>query len=237
MRLQKYLAECGIASRRKSEELIANGLVSVNGKQITEMGVQIDPDTDVVCYKNQRVYPENKKIYLMLNKPAGCVCTCSDDRGRATILDYVSGIHGRLYPVGRLDYNTEGLLILTNDGDLTNNLTHPSHGVQKKYLAVIDSGITSSEISKLEKGVNIGGYVTTPAVFHLINSSKDRSEILCVISEGKNRQLRRMFEAVGKHVVYLKRVAVGDLKLNNLKKGNIRPLLDSEIEYLKKMYR
>ena len=237
MRLQKFLADCGIASRRKSEELILIGLVTVNGKVITELGTKVEPGEDVVCFKGKTIKPANNKIYIMLNKPAGCVSTCNDEKGRATILDYVKDIKERLYPVGRLDFNTEGLLILTNDGDLTNKLTHPSRGVQKKYLAVIDSDITDDELTKLEKGVNISGYTTAPAVFHLLSRTKTRSEVLCVISEGKNRQIRRMFDAVNKNVLYLKRVAIGDLKLNNLKKGTYRHLTKDEISYLKNMFK
>lgn len=233
MRLQKFLAECGVASRRKSEEYIEQGLVTVNGEKITQMGFQVDESKDIVKFKGKRVKPEEKKVYIMLNKPAGCVCTCHDDKGRDTVLKYVKGVKERLYPVGRLDFTTEGLLILTNDGELANKLTHPRHGVQKKYLAVIEGNITDEELDKLEKGVNIGGYKTQKAVFHLLSRSAVRSEVLCVIAEGKNRQIRRMFECVEKNVKYLKRVAVGDLKLSNLKKGAFRHLEESEIKYLK----
>ena len=235
MRLQKYMAECGVASRRKSEELIAQGKVFVNGKRVTEMGFQVDPDRDEVVFAGKRLKCASKKIYLMLNKPAGCVSTCHDEKGRKTIMAYLPNIKERLYPVGRLDFTTEGLLIMTNDGELTNALTHPKHGVQKKYLAVIDSDITPEEIQKLEQGVIIDGYKTAPAIFHLLSRSDNRSEILCVISEGKNRPLRRMFEAVGTSVLYLKRVAVGDLRLENLKKGTYRPLSAEEIRYLKNL--
>lgn len=235
MRLQKYLAMCGVASRRKCEELIEAGYVYVNGEKITFMGMQVEEGKDVVTFKGKVVRPENEKIYIALNKPAGCVSTCKDDKGRETVMEYVKDIKHRLYPVGRLDFISEGLLIMTNDGELANVLTHPRHGIQKKYLAVIDSDITPEEINRLETGVVIDGYKTAPAIFHLISSSPQRSEVLCVISEGKNRQIRKMFEAISKNVKYLKRVAVGDIKLDNLKKGQYRHLTAKEIEYLKKL--
>ena len=141
----------------------------------------------------------------------------------------------RIYPVGRLDLNSEGLIILTNDGTVTNKLTHPRHRIRKKYVAVIDSSINESEITKLMKGVDIGGYVTAPAFFKIISVEDNRSEVLCVITEGKNRQIRRMFEALGKNVTYLKRVAFGDIMLGNLKKGSWRYLTPEETEYLKKL--
>lgn len=171
----------------------------------------------------------------MLNKPAGYVSTCSDEKGRPTVMELVGGIKERLYPVGRLDFTTEGLLLMTNDGQMANILTHPKHNVDKKYLAVIDSSIADEEIKKLEGGVDIDGYRTGRAVFSVLNKGETRTELLCVITEGKNRQLRRMFEAVGKNVVYLKRVGVGELKLGNLKKGAYRRLAVEEIDYLNKL--
>lgn len=235
MRLQKYLADCGVASRRKSEELIAQGRVRVNGELITQMGFGVDPEKDTITFDGKQVSPEKKKVYIMLNKPAGVVSTCSDDRGRPTVMEYVADIKERLYPVGRLDFTTEGLLLMTNDGRLANVLTHPKHNVEKKYLAVIDSQIGDEEIKKLEDGVLIDGYKTGRAVFRVLNKGESRTELLCVITEGKNRQLRRMFEAVGKNVVYLKRVGVGEIKLANLKKGAFRRLTVEEIEYLNKL--
>lgn len=235
VRLQKYLADCGVASRRKSEEYIAEGLVSVNGETVTELGSKVDPDTDTVCFRGRKVIPDNNFIYIMLNKPAGYVSTCSDEKGRKTVLDCIPDIRERVFPVGRLDYFSEGLIILTNDGAVTNKLTHPVNGIEKKYLAVIDSGISENEIKNLEKGVVIDGYRTAPAIFHVLSNTSSRSEILCVIKEGKNRQIRKMLEAVGKHVVYLKRVAVGEIKLGNLKKGKYRKLTKEETDYLKNL--
>lgn len=235
MRLQKYLADCGIASRRKCEELIAQGLVRVNGEKITEMGFIVDPERDTVTYKGNEVDLHINKIYIMLNKPAGFVSTCKDDKGRATVMELVRDIKERMYPVGRLDFTTEGLLLMTNDGELANVLTHPKHNVEKKYLAVINSAITEEEIKKLESGVDLDGYKTHRAIFHVVNTAPARTEILCVITEGKNRQLRRMFEAVGKDVAYLKRVGVGEIKLGSLKKGQHRKLTPEEVSYLQKI--
>ena len=235
MRLQKYLADCGIASRRKCEELISLGLIRVNGEVITQMGVPVDPERDTVTYQGKKVAAQQNKMYLMLNKPAGYVSTCSDDKGRLTVMDLVGGIKERLYPVGRLDFTSEGLLLLTNDGALANVLTHPKHSVEKKYLAVINAGITDEEIKKLETGVMLDDHKTNRAVFKIMKKEDARTEILCVITEGKNRQLRRMFEAVGKEVVYLKRVGIGEIKLGNLKKGQYRRLTADEIIYLNKV--
>lgn len=235
MRLQKYLADAGIASRRKAEELIVAGRVEVNGKTVREMGFLIDPQKDEVKYLNRVVRPTRKRIYLMLNKPAGCVSTCHDENGRKTVMQYVKDMKERLYPVGRLDFTTEGLLLMTNDGSLTNALTHPKHHVPKKYLAVIDSAITEEDLEYVAKGVTLDdGYKTNPCVLKLLSAEPQRSEVLCVITEGKNRQVRRMFDAIGKNVCYLKRVAVGDIKLGNLKKGSYRMLTDEEVAYLKK---
>lgn len=235
MRLQKYLADCGIASRRKSEEFISLGLIRVNGEVITQMGFIVDPEKDTITYKGKKVSAEQNKTYLMLNKPAGYVSTCSDDKGRLTVMDLVGDIKERLYPVGRLDFTSEGLLLLTNDGALANVLTHPRHSVEKKYLAVINSGITDEEIKNLETGVVLDGHKTNRAIFKVMKKDDARTEILCVITEGKNRQLRRMFETVGKEVVYLKRVGIGEIKLGNLKKGQYRRLTADEIMYLNKI--
>lgn len=234
MRLQKFLADAGIASRRKAEELISAGRVEVNGKTVREMGYLVDPEKDVVKYLNRPVKPVKRKVYLMLNKPAGCVSTCHDESGRKTVMQYVKDVKERLYPVGRLDFTTEGLLLMTNDGALTNALTHPRHNVQKKYLAVIDSEVTEEELEKLAKGVVLDdGYKTAPCILKLLSAAKNRSEVLCIITEGKNRQVRRMFAAIEKNVCYLKRVAIGDIKLGNLRKGTYRMLTDAEVAYLK----
>ncbi len=235
MRLQKYLSEAGIASRRKAEEHIAAGRVEVNGKTVREMGFLVNPDRDEVRYMGNVVRVEQDKVYLMMNKPAGCVCTCKDEKGRETVMHYLPDSHPRLYPVGRLDFTSEGLLILTNDGELANKIMHPKNKVDKKYIAVVDSEVTEEDLERLSKGVTLeDGYKTAPAVFKLLSASKNRSEVLCVIREGKNRQIRRMFDAVEKNVQYLKRVAIGDINLGNLKKGQTRPLTEEELKILRK---
>lgn len=235
MRLQKFLAEAGIASRRKAEEYIAAGRVEVNGVTVREMGFIVNPDKDQVKYMNKPVRLKQQKIYIMLNKPAGCVSTCHDENGRPTVMRYISDIKERLYPVGRLDFTTEGLLILTNDGEMTNKLTHPRHNMQKKYLAVVDGMVSEEDTERLAKGVVLDdGYKTAPAFFKILSATPARSEVLCVIGEGKNRQLRRMFAAIEKNVCYLKRVGIGDIGLGNLKKGKYRHLTQDELQYLKK---
>ncbi|WP_066648148.1 pseudouridine synthase [Christensenella timonensis] len=235
MRLQKFLAEAGIASRRKAEEYIAAGRVEVNGITVREMGFIVNPDKDQVKYMNKPVRLSSNKVYIMLNKPAGCVSTCKDESGRPTVMQYVKDIKERLYPVGRLDFTTEGLLILTNDGEMANRLTHPKHNMQKKYLAVVDGEVTEEDTERLAKGVVLDdGYKTAPAVFKILSSSPARSEVLCVIGEGKNRQIRRMFAAIEKNVCYLKRVGIGDIGLGNLKKGKYRHLKQDEVQYLRK---
>lgn len=232
MRIQKYMADAGVASRRKCEELIREGRVFVNGTR-AEIGQRVDTN-DTVEVDGKRVRPLRDHIYLMLNKPGDCVSTCSDDKGRKTVLDCLPRNLPRVFPVGRLDFGTEGLLLLTNDGAFANELTHPKHGVQKKYLVVIDSDISDLELRRLEAGVTIDGHRTAPAVFRVLSRSPQRSEILCIISEGRNRQLRKMFDVVDKHVVYIKRVAEGSLDLGSLKRGQFRYLTSTEIDALRR---
>jgi 23S rRNA pseudouridine2605 synthase len=171
----------------------------------------------------------------MLNKPPGCVCTCKDEKGRDTVMKYVSeATRERLYPVGRLDFMTEGLLLLTNDGEMANKMTHPRHRVEKKYIAVVDSRLTEEEAQQLSEGILLDGRKTNPATFKILKDEEKRTEVLCVIAEGRNRQIRRMFETIGKKVVFLKRVGIGELSLGNLKKGKYRYLTEDEIAQLKK---
>lgn len=235
MRIAKFLAAAGVASRRKCEEIILEGNVKVNGKTVEELGMQVDPEKDDIRVNRKKIELKQEKIYIMFNKPVGCVCTCEDDRGRTTVLDYIKGIDERIYPVGRLDFTTEGLLILTNDGDLAFRLTHPSNEVNKRYLAIVDSEITSDDVRKLEKGVFIDGGKTAPAKVKLLKVSPTRTELTIIIHEGRNRQVRRMFEAIGKNVVFLKRISVGDMNLGDLKKGEYRFLTKEEIGYLKQL--
>ena len=191
MRLQKFLANCGVASRRKAEELIAKGQVSVNGEIVREMGVQIDEDNDIIEFNGQRVRSANKMIYVMLNKPEGFVTTVSDDKGRETVMSLVSEIPVRIYPVGRLDYDTEGLLLLTNDGDLTYKITHPKNNIEKTYIAEVTGNITMDTILNLRRGVIIDGVKTSPAKVEVVGATRLGTKLEITIHEGRNRQVRK----------------------------------------------
>ncbi len=236
MRINKYLAECGIASRRKCEQFITDGLVSVNGKTVTDLSTQIEPGDNVTC-EGRRVNPARKHVYLVMNKPKGCVTTVSDDRGRKTVLDIVRTSYPdtRLFPVGRLDYDTEGMLILTTDGDLCNRLTHPSSEIPKIYLARVEGEVKESDLNVLRSGVELDGRKTGKCRAKLIeyNRKTNMTAVEVTISEGMNREVRRMFEAIGKHVDFLKRVAIGDLRLGGVDRGAFRKLTAEEVEYLK----
>ncbi|MEI3416055.1 MAG: pseudouridine synthase [Christensenellaceae bacterium] len=233
MRIAKYMAAAGVASRRKSEELIKKGIVKVNGRFVYDPATNVDPEVDQVYVSGQKIRIPDEKIYIMLNKPVGCVSTCADDKGRRTVLDYVKGIDQRIYPIGRLDFTTEGLLLLTNDGELANKLTHPSHEVSKRYYVVVDSYVSPEEIKQLERGVVIEGGKTAPARIKVMNAAEGRTELTIIIHEGRNRQVRRMFETIDKHVVFLKRISEGDINLGPLKRGEYRMLTKEEVAYLK----
>ena len=233
MRLQKYLALCGVASRRASEKLITDGRVAVNGTIITELGTKITAK-DTVTFDGKKVTMGENKVYIALNKPAGYLSTASDDRGRRTVIDLVKDdFSERLYPVGRLDYDTEGLIFLTNDGNFTQTVTHPKHNIDKTYEAKIYGKLTEDEIIMLCRGVDIGGFVTSEALVDIISEQHDKSTVQITIHEGKNRQVRKMFEAVGHNVLKLKRISVGAVRLGNLKSGQWRFLTEREIDILK----
>lgn len=237
-RLQKFLAEAGVASRRKAEELIAQGKVKVNGKVVTEMGMKIDPAKDEVTYLDKKVTTKNTKmVYLMLYKPEGYVTTAKEQFGRPAVMDLVKGVKERIFPVGRLDYDTSGLLLLTNDGDLTYKLTHPKHDVDKTYVAKLYGVPDEGALQKFRRGVVIDGKRTKPAKIQIIDKDKDgrfcTAEI--IIHEGRNRQVRKMCEAIKHPVAQLKRVATGELKLGDLQKGKYRHLTEKEVKYLKKL--
>ena len=235
LRLQKYIADAGVCSRRKAEELIANGEVKVNGVVVDVMGVNV-LEEDEVTVSGKTIKPTSKKVYYMLNKPKGYVTTTHDQFGRPCVLDLLdTDIEKRVYPAGRLDYNTEGLLILTNDGDFVNAVIHPSNRIEKKYIAVINGKITEEELQKLEKGVIVDGKKTGRAKAFLSEIFKDKCVVELTITEGRNRQVRKMFEAVGHHVIDLKRVRVGNLELGNLKLGKIRKLNPGEVNSLLKL--
>ena len=232
MRLNKFLAEKGIASRRHADELIAAGKVSVNGKTAT-LGMNIE-ETDEVAVDGKVLSQEETVFeYYIMNKPKGVVCTVSDDRGRKTVMDFLPEGVGRVFPVGRLDYDTEGLLILTNDGDLAFRLTHPTSEVQKTYLARIEGTLTEKDLNPIRSGVELDGKLTKKCKAHIVETNKSYTKVHVTITEGRNRQIRRMFEAIGKNVAFLKRVNIGKLTLKGLDRGQVRKLTQQEVEYLK----
>lgn len=233
MRLQKYIAECGIASRRSAEKIIESGRVYVNGELVDYMGCVIDPDRDVVEVDGRVIELENKKYYIMLNKPKNYVTTVSDDLGRPTVMQLVSDINARIYPVGRLDFDTTGLLIMTNDGEFANILTHPRHVVNKAYIARIDKPLDENQLERLRNGIELDGVMTSPAKAENIKRPQKGFEVKITIHEGKNRQVRRMLDAVGANVMSLKRISVGSVTLGNLPEGKWRKLSDAEINKLR----
>lgn len=234
MRLNKYIAYAGVCSRRKADELISNGNVKINGVVVKEMGVDV-AEGDVVEVNGSVINAEHKNVYVAVNKPLGYITSMEDDKGRATVAELVADIPERLFPVGRLDYNTTGLLIMTNDGQLTYTLTHPKHEVYKTYVAKVAGVISDARIAKLRRGIDIGGFVTSPAKVRLIKQMPRYAIVEIKIREGKNRQVRKMFAAVGNKVQELKRTEMGEIKLGRLMEGHYRKLTRQEIEYLKSL--
>ena len=236
MRLQKYMASSGVASRRSSEKLIAEGRVAVNGQVVTEMGTQVDETRDRVTVDGKPIRPETDKHYLAYYKPLGEVTTVSDPEGRDTVMDKFRDYPVRLFPVGRLDFDSEGLLLLTNDGDLMQRLLHPSHEVPKIYLCKVSNQVTEEELRRLRAGVTLDdGHLTSPAEVRLIRREAFDSVVLVTIHEGRNRQVRRMFERIGHEVVALRRVGFGPIALGDLPRGQWRKLTDAEIRRLKEL--
>ncbi len=237
-RLQKFLARSGIASRRKSEELITSGKIKVNGQVVTELGIKINPEIDIVEYNGKQIKEENKKIYILLNKPIGYVTTVKDQFKRDTVMELVKGIKERIVPVGRLDMYTSGALLLSNDGDFINKVTHPKHEIEKTYNATIVGKVTKEDVEKLTKGVEIQDdletYVTKPAKVKIlkIDEEKNLSRIQITIHEGKNREVRRMCEAIGKKVIALHRTQIGNIDVKDLQLGKWRYLTEKEIQNL-----
>ncbi|MCQ2461374.1 MAG: rRNA pseudouridine synthase [Clostridia bacterium] len=232
IRLQKYMAESGIASRRKSEELIAAGKVKVNGK-VASIGDKVDPNKDKVEVAGQKVQKETELRYIMLNKPRGFITTMSDEMDRKCVAELVSDIPVRVYPVGRLDKDSEGLLLLTNDGEFANNMTHPSRHVPKTYRVTVRPGINEDILSNLMTGIMIDGKMTLPADVRVLSQEPNRVVLEIVICEGRNRQIRKMCEDQGLEVARLKRVAIGPVKLGMLKQGDWRDLTPQELKSLR----
>lgn len=234
-RLQKYLAECGIASRRKCEEYIIQGKVQVNGKTITELGVKVNPEKDKITFEGKNVKQEERKVYILLNKPIGYVTTSDEQFGRDKVLDLVK-VRERVVPVGRLDMYTSGALILTNDGDFVYKVTHPKHEIEKTYTVTIAGIINNDSVEKLRKGVQIEDYITRPAKVKILktDTEKNRSRLEITIHEGKNRQVRKMCEAIGHKVIALHRSKIAGIGVKDIELGKWRYLTKKEIEKILK---
>lgn len=230
MRINKYLAACGIASRRGCDKLITDGKITVNGKKAV-IGMEIFGDDHVEI--DGKIISVQKNEYYIINKPKGYICSVSDEKGRKTVLDLLPGDVGRIYPVGRLDYDSEGLLILTTDGELAQHLTHPSNEIPKTYLVKIEGTLTESDLNPIRSGIEIDGYVTKKCKAHIVETNKLYTKIHITITEGKNREIRKMFEAIGKNVILLKRIKIGEITLRGLDRGAYRTLTDKEIRYLR----
>ena len=238
-RLQKYMASCGIASRRKCEEYILDGRVKINDVICTELGVKVNPEKDKVYFDNTLISKENKKKYILLNKPTGYITSVKDEKNRKTVLDLVK-VDERIFPVGRLDYDSSGLIILTNDGDIYNNIIHPRVKLNKTYIAECIGIFSDADLKKFKTGIDIGGYITAEANIEIIsiekiNSNTNKTTVKISIHEGKNRQIRKMCSSLNHEVISLKRVAIGELQLGYLKPGEWRYLTEKELNYIKSL--
>lgn len=233
MRINKFLAESGVASRRAADKLIEEGSVTVNGKPCT-IGQEIS-DRDTVCVNGKKVARGTKNEYFIMNKPKGYVCTVSDDRGRKTVMDLLPSGIGRVYPIGRLDYESEGLLLFTNDGDLAFRLTHPKNEIPKTYAVKVEGSVSDEQVVTLMRGVLVDGKKTGKCRVAVTESTQNFCKLTITITEGRNRQVRKMFEAIGKNVVFLKRTKIGDLTLRGLDRGSVRKLTPYEVDYLKNL--
>ena len=232
MRINKYIAQAGICARRKADELIVNGNVKVNGAVMKEPGYDVQ-EGDKVSVNGTMIEDSEKLVYYLLNKPVGFITTVKDEQDRATVMDLVGDIPERVFPVGRLDGNTSGALIMTNDGKVAYRIAHPKGQVMKTYHALVSGVVSKEKLWKLRNGIDIGGYVTKPARVTVIGENKNSTILEISISEGKNRQVRKMCKAVGNPVQELQRVSIGEVRLGRLKEGTFRKLTQAEIEYLK----
>ena len=229
MRLNKFLAAAGVASRRECDRLIAEGKVTVNGRQ-ARVGEEVS-ESDEVSVGGQRAVIK-KYEYYMLNKPKGYICSVSDDKGRKTVMDLMPSNAGRIFPVGRLDYDSEGLLILTSDGELAQRLTHPSHDVPKTYLVKVEGTLTEAALNPIRSGLEIDGQMTKKCKAHIVETDKSYTKVHVTVTEGRNREIRKLFAAIGKEVTLLKRIKIGELTLRGLDRGACRKLTKQEVEYL-----
>lgn len=240
MRINKYIAASGVCSRRKADDLIQGRQVKVNGETLQEAGYQVK-EGDVVMVAGELIQPVKDYTYILLNKPKGVITSVNDDRRRTTVMDILSDNPDitdeapRLFPVGRLDFDTSGILLLTDDGDLTFRLTHPKHEFPKTYHALVQGVISREKELRLVRGVDIGGFITSRARVRTMRIKSNTSLVEITIHEGKNRQVRRMFEAIGNPVIELKRVSFGEIQLGHLKEGACRKLTKKEIEYLRNL--
>ena len=232
MRINKYLAESGICSRRSADKLILEGVVKINGK-ICSLGQEVDEFSDSVTVNGKKITPVTNYEYYIMNKPKGYVCTVKDDKERKTVMDLLPPNLKRIVPVGRLDYDSEGLLLFTNDGELTFKLTHPKNEIPKTYLVRTEKPVSEKDLSELKSGVIVDGKKTKKCKINVIESTKTGTKLHITITEGKNRQIRKMLKAVNNNVDFLKRIKIGDLALTGLNRGEIRKLSPKEIEYLR----
>lgn len=232
MRLNKFLSSCGVASRRKCEEIIEANRVAVNGKIVSELGTIIDENKDIVTVDGEVKVLPTEFVYLKMNKPKGYACTASDEKGRKTIFDLIES-NVRLFNIGRLDYDTEGLILLTNDGDFANKVMHPKFQCEKEYHVTIEGQIKESELAVLRNGVVENGVRMPEARVKLLEFDGRRSKLSVVIDEGQNHQVRRMFDCLGRQIYLLKRVRIGNVRLGGLFRGKTKPLTDEEINFFK----
>lgn len=233
MRINKYIASSGICSRRAAEELVTSGKVKINGKPVTTLATDVDEENDTVTVDGQKISLVTKLIYIMLYKPKGCICSLSDEKGRKTVFDYLEDFQNkRIFPIGRLDYDTEGLLLLTNDGALSNKLTQPINEISKTYVAKIEGEIEESDLARLRNGVTVDGVKLRRCKIKVLDRDEKFTRLEITIYEGKNREIHKMFETVGKTVAFLKRIKIGDLKLGGLSRGAYRYLTPKEVAYL-----
>lgn len=233
MRINKYIASLGVCSRRKADELIMQGKVKLNGKIVSNLGIDLS-EKDKLEIDGKILSNSENLVYFMLNKPKAVICSSSDEKGRKTVLDLVKTSE-RIYPIGRLDYDSEGLILLTNDGNLAYKLTHPKMQIPKTYIVKIKGDIKESELAVLRNGVKIGDVKYNKCKIKVLQKDKNCTKLEIILTEGKNREIRNMLEFIGKDITLLKRVSIADLRLGSLNRGEFRPLKDFEVEYLKNL--